>query len=384
MTLAAGEPPQFAWDFFIAHSGGDKQSAEELHQLITPRRRVFLDSKCLLPGDDWDLVLPKAQSESRITVALLSEHADQTHYLREEIATALALARNNANLHRVVPVFLTGTVPDPDDLPYGLRTKHAIALGTGGLPGVARQLLNLADSLDGKSPELQAIEPLVQRIDYQHAAKSIPVLRDLIAHLRKSGSQQERRLAANAMKDIVLNMGDFEGAVVPARIREMRRLALDVIRLAAAGGLGSEFAHRELEYLDMYGMNFAYEDLRRVSFRGCFLVECDFQSCYLAGASFSGAYIRNANFKNADLTEADFTNADWFNAAGLTAPQLQAARAGTLLKCPPDIAGMHGVLKARYLLPFDSWSDEVQQQLQRTWATYLESGGFCAALGRQS
>jgi hypothetical protein len=43
----------------------------------------------------------------------------------------------------------------------------------------------------------------------------------------------------------------FEGVIVPARIREIRRLALEVIRLPVAGALGSEFAHHELEYLDM-------------------------------------------------------------------------------------------------------------------------------------
>lgn len=42
------------WDFFLAHSSADKDTALFLFELLKKKARVFLDSERLLPGDDWD------------------------------------------------------------------------------------------------------------------------------------------------------------------------------------------------------------------------------------------------------------------------------------------------------------------------------------------
>ena len=55
------EHTDYTWDFFIAHAGADKASAEALYSLVASNARVFLDSKCLKPGDDWDRELTRAQ-----------------------------------------------------------------------------------------------------------------------------------------------------------------------------------------------------------------------------------------------------------------------------------------------------------------------------------
>jgi hypothetical protein len=52
------EPPPLEWDVFLAHAGADRDVAEQLFALLDPPARVFLDSKRLVPGDDWDLILP--------------------------------------------------------------------------------------------------------------------------------------------------------------------------------------------------------------------------------------------------------------------------------------------------------------------------------------
>jgi|WetSurMetagenome_2_1015567.scaffolds.fasta_scaffold02903_14 hypothetical protein len=39
------------WDFFIAHAGTEKATAERLYDLMTGDPRVFLDSRCLEYGD---------------------------------------------------------------------------------------------------------------------------------------------------------------------------------------------------------------------------------------------------------------------------------------------------------------------------------------------
>ena len=163
---------------------------------------------------------------------------------------------------------------------------------------------------------------------------------------------------------------------LPTSVREVRRLALDVIKLFAQGKLGRCFKDGALECLDLYGMNFASEELSGISFRNCFLVEADFRGSQLAHASFAGAYLRNVNFAEADLSGADLTDADWFNALGLTESQLRLVQRDTLINCPPDLQAMHRFLKSRYGFPFESWSRQVQEQLQAAWNEHLRPGGL--------
>lgn len=376
----------FTWDFFIAHAGSDLSAAKELYGLMVSRCRVFLDSQCLQLGDDWDVELPKAQRQSRVTVALISTQTESAHYERDEIANAISMARANSNLHRVVPVFLEGHVPVGGDIPSGLRTKHGIALGKDGLPGVARRLLDLLAKLDGKHPEpassaggtegLEAARKIAARIGYQNVGKSRKALEELIVLIRRGNSPLVKEFATNTMKELILFLGDLEGVIVPTGVRQMRKLALDVIKASSPGSLGHNFQDRELEYLDLYGMNFAQENLSHVSFRGCFLATADFQSSDLTGATFAEARIRNTKFGGANLTGADLGGADWFNASGLTEAQLRTVQPGTLLRCPSDVEEMHRFLKGYYALPFESWSADVQDHLRRTWSEYLRPGGL--------
>src|SRR3712207_5191867 len=98
------EPSAAEWDFFVAYAAADERRAVELYDLLSPRARVFLDSRSLKPGDDWDTALPRAQRRSRVTVVLVSPRSDTAYYQREEIATAIAMARADEGQHRVVPV----------------------------------------------------------------------------------------------------------------------------------------------------------------------------------------------------------------------------------------------------------------------------------------
>jgi hypothetical protein len=60
------------WDFFLAHAGADKETAESLYEYLVDKCRVFLDSRCLRLGDDWDTELATAQRRSLVTVVLVS------------------------------------------------------------------------------------------------------------------------------------------------------------------------------------------------------------------------------------------------------------------------------------------------------------------------
>jgi hypothetical protein len=117
----------YKWDFFIAHASSDRTVAEDLYERLTKDARVFLDSRSLKLGDDWDLVLREAQQNSLVTVVLISRHTDNAYYQREEIAASVALARSGGG-HRVVPVYLDKEAAQSDSIPYGLRLKHGITL----------------------------------------------------------------------------------------------------------------------------------------------------------------------------------------------------------------------------------------------------------------
>jgi len=117
-----------AWHLFIAYSHLDQPVALALYNHLYADYRVFLDAKCLLLGDAWDEKLPAAQKRSLVTVVLISRHTDSSWFQREEIASAIQLARNRESQHRVIPVYLDGDIT-PEEVPYGLRRLHGVTVG---------------------------------------------------------------------------------------------------------------------------------------------------------------------------------------------------------------------------------------------------------------
>ncbi|HEX7720552.1 MAG TPA: toll/interleukin-1 receptor domain-containing protein [Pyrinomonadaceae bacterium] len=132
------------WDFFIAHAHDDKAVAEEIGQLLSRHSNVFLDSHQLLLGDKWDQKIAQAQRESLISVIIVSNCTDKAYYEREEIAAAIAMATEDEDRHRVVPIFLDA----PSNIPYGLRLIHGIQVcTTDGFSHASQLLLDLLDRL---------------------------------------------------------------------------------------------------------------------------------------------------------------------------------------------------------------------------------------------
>ncbi|QDU11369.1 toll/interleukin-1 receptor domain-containing protein [Gimesia aquarii] len=116
------------WDFFIAHAGSDKEIAKQFYDGLQNHSQVFLDSKSLILGDDWDIALSKAQKQSLITVVLISSKTGAAYYQREEIAAAIAYARKNPNGHRIIPIYLDDECRESNEIPYGLRLKHSLII----------------------------------------------------------------------------------------------------------------------------------------------------------------------------------------------------------------------------------------------------------------
>jgi len=148
----------YAWDVFIAHAGPDKATAEQLYDLLGQDCRVFLDSRCLELGDDWDDKLAAAQGASFLTAVLISANTAKAYYQREEIAAAISLAREEEGKHRVVPVCLNQQDPlSNKKIPYGLRLKHGLEVSeTLSLAQCAQRLLETLKRLGtGAKPAIE-------------------------------------------------------------------------------------------------------------------------------------------------------------------------------------------------------------------------------------
>ncbi|NTV07469.1 MAG: HAD-IB family phosphatase [Chlorobium limicola] len=157
------------WDFFIAHAEADTSTARELYDLMKDQCRVFLDSQCLVLGGDFDVELAAAQRNSMITIVLVSSNTKLAYYQREEIATAINLARNPDISHRVVPLYLEEGLISEKQFLYGLRLKHGLQLSANLLlQDAAKKLIelrkhfprkNVAAEPDNNQESLQQTEP---------------------------------------------------------------------------------------------------------------------------------------------------------------------------------------------------------------------------------
>lgn len=151
------------WDFFIAHAGPDRKSAERLRDQLGAKKaaRIYLDSQKLAGGDPWQSRLKEALSSSRVSVVLISPHTPKAWYQQEEVVLAIELARDEYVAHTIVPVYLKAA--RVSDTPYGLRRLHTLREGSGGMQGVADELVRTLRKQRRGSTE--ALAGSVRRMD---------------------------------------------------------------------------------------------------------------------------------------------------------------------------------------------------------------------------
>jgi len=143
----------YDWDFFLSHAGADEKTADQLFTLLEPCSKVFLDTRCLVYGSDWDTQLAAALNSALVIVIMVSARTDEAYYEGEEIATAIHLTRQSAGERRVVPIYLD----DECDTPFGLRRKHSIYLAKAGSIEVVSDCL-LTVLKKTKSGEIKLVE----------------------------------------------------------------------------------------------------------------------------------------------------------------------------------------------------------------------------------
>lgn len=222
-----------AYTYFLAHAGIDTDRAKELRDHLHPEIPVFLDAVDLLPGDQWDVELPRRQRQSLATIALVSASADAAYYLREEMAAAIAYQRHDPGQHRLIPVYLDGMPADPAEIPYGLRVRHALDAQRLGMAGVAGELKRLAAALAAAVPPLPLVQPVDRFGLYEALCRLLPAQFDVVLfradaprhELAPAGEPQARRAL-----DLVQWAEQASAAGLGGLAAAIRRVAPGVLR----------------------------------------------------------------------------------------------------------------------------------------------------------
>lgn len=171
--------------YFLAHASADEALARQLHaKLRAGGVSCFLDLEDLMPGDEWDLVIPRAQRASAATILLVSARYDAAYYLRDEVHAAIALGRQPGSEHRLVPIFVDG-VPQP--MPYGVGLKQGFDLTKLGMDEVVARLVALAAKLGGATQPSAPPPPAPTR--------DLPSLHSALCAIQQIGGMFEEILA---------------------------------------------------------------------------------------------------------------------------------------------------------------------------------------------
>lgn len=146
------------WDFFISYSRQDTPIAKRLYRALESYGRPFLDTMCLQLGDSWDIEIQESIRKSRVIVVIITEHTNRTHFLREEIASAISMARKDPEGFYLVPLFVGMEARDRKKIPYGLLQYHGLYTDETDLEGVAKRLAESADYLKDRDNRLSKIK----------------------------------------------------------------------------------------------------------------------------------------------------------------------------------------------------------------------------------
>jgi hypothetical protein len=140
--MNGSETAAIQFDFFIAHAGGDKKTAERLYEVLKPHAKVFLANRDVAGGASWAHRIDQAQKRSACTLAIISKHTEQATYLEDEIRLAIDEWRRTKGAHAVIPLYVHGIPSHQGDMPYGLRTFQGRSLKTADFDETIAQLLS--------------------------------------------------------------------------------------------------------------------------------------------------------------------------------------------------------------------------------------------------
>lgn len=111
---------------FISHSSKDRPVAQQLaHRLSQAGLRVWIPEDEILPGDNWAKLIGEALENSDVMVVLVTPHAFESGWLKEQIQYALTSEHYRG---RLIPVFLGQDSDIPSDMPWILRRMNPVRI----------------------------------------------------------------------------------------------------------------------------------------------------------------------------------------------------------------------------------------------------------------
>ncbi|MGE0825759.1 MAG: toll/interleukin-1 receptor domain-containing protein [Candidatus Binatia bacterium] len=111
---------------FISHSSKDISAARQLAQRLAKAGvKVWLPEDEILPGDNWAKKVGQALEESNLMVVLVTAHAFESEWLKEEIQYALTAEQYQG---RLIPVFLGSESEAATDMPWILRKLNPVQI----------------------------------------------------------------------------------------------------------------------------------------------------------------------------------------------------------------------------------------------------------------
>ena len=166
--------------------------------------------------------------------------------------------------------------------------------------------------------------------------------------------------------------------------RLLRRRALEAMKDIRARDLRADFSAGELRDSNLFRADLSSANLQNVSFEDASLEGVRFTGADLNNASLSGAFVRNGDFSDAKLLGADLTEVDWYNAAGITEPQLRSAAQKGIRRCPSDDktkahseAAFRANLSEDYGMSWEDFAEVDRRKLIELWNEYASPGGLC-------
>lgn len=90
---------------FISYAKEDRAAAKRLYDFLesVPGVIPWMDTKNLMPGDDWEAVIANAMEKSRLIILLLSNSSvDKEGFVQKEVRDALELHKRKPHSCRFI------------------------------------------------------------------------------------------------------------------------------------------------------------------------------------------------------------------------------------------------------------------------------------------
>jgi formylglycine-generating enzyme required for sulfatase activity len=233
---------------FLCHASADKPAVRRLYRYLRERKMdPWLDAEKLLPGQNWQVEIPKALLSSDVIVICLSKNSvDKEGYVQKEIKFALDKALEMPEGR----IFLIPARLEECDLPHSLSAYHYVNLfEDDGYKRLLRSLRVRAEQIGAAkvSVNQDTIPPDVEKTAREKAERETAekAARDKTEREKAEREKAEREAAEKTAREKVEHLGL---AIAMSEITEREakeKLAREKEEREAAEKTAREKAERE-------------------------------------------------------------------------------------------------------------------------------------------